>query len=175
MPDSIGCTRATANRDQSSRPPARGAQVLRSGAHQQGADRGRGSRAHRCPVRHRARDQWHDTTGARAGAQRAQPTARHRVADLAGRAARQSLQELHSGSGTRVSNICRGTRPGSSANIAPQESGNTISPAETSLRTLAAIIKARWICEQAHQQMKAELGLDHFGDGPGKAYTDTRS
>jgi SRSO17 transposase len=35
-------------------------------------------------------------------------------------------------------------------------------PAETSLRTLAAIIKARWICEQAHQQMKEELGLDHF-------------
>jgi Transposase DDE domain len=30
------------------------------------------------------------------------------------------------------------------------------------LRTLAAAIKARWICEQAHQQMKEELGLDHF-------------
>jgi SRSO17 transposase len=27
---------------------------------------------------------------------------------------------------------------------------------------LAAIIKARWICEQAHQQLKEELGLDHF-------------
>jgi SRSO17 transposase len=25
-----------------------------------------------------------------------------------------------------------------------------------------AVIKARWICEQAHQQMKEELGLDHF-------------
>jgi SRSO17 transposase len=35
-------------------------------------------------------------------------------------------------------------------------------PAETNLRTLAAIIKARWICEQAHQQLKEELGLDHF-------------
>jgi SRSO17 transposase len=35
-------------------------------------------------------------------------------------------------------------------------------PAGTSLRTLAATIKARWICEQAHQQMKEELGLDHF-------------
>src|SRR5207302_9815168 len=35
-------------------------------------------------------------------------------------------------------------------------------PAATNLRTLAAIIKARWICEQAHQQMKEELGLDHF-------------
>jgi SRSO17 transposase len=38
-------------------------------------------------------------------------------------------------------------------------------PAETNLRTLAAIIKARWICEQAHQQMKEELGLDHFEGG----------
>src|SRR5262249_38355955 len=34
-------------------------------------------------------------------------------------------------------------------------------PAKTDLRTLAATIKARWICEQAHQQMKEELGLDH--------------
>src|SRR5256886_16320696 len=30
------------------------------------------------------------------------------------------------------------------------------------LRILASIIKARWICEQAHQQLKEELGLDHF-------------
>jgi len=35
-------------------------------------------------------------------------------------------------------------------------------PAETPLRRLAAVIKARWSCEQAHQQMKEELGLDHF-------------
>ena len=35
-------------------------------------------------------------------------------------------------------------------------------PAGTDLRTLAATIKARWICEQAHQQLKDELGLDHF-------------
>jgi len=34
--------------------------------------------------------------------------------------------------------------------------------AKTHLRTLAATIKARWICEQAHQQLKEELGLDHF-------------
>jgi SRSO17 transposase len=34
--------------------------------------------------------------------------------------------------------------------------------AATDLRTLAATIKARWICEQAHQQLKEELGLDHF-------------
>jgi SRSO17 transposase len=30
------------------------------------------------------------------------------------------------------------------------------------LKELAAAIKARWVCEQAHQQMKEELGLDHF-------------
>jgi SRSO17 transposase len=35
-------------------------------------------------------------------------------------------------------------------------------PAATNLRTLAATIKARWISEQAHQQLKEELGLDHF-------------
>ena len=35
-------------------------------------------------------------------------------------------------------------------------------PAEMNLRSLAATIKARWICEQAHQQLKEELGLDHF-------------
>src|SRR5207253_7099355 len=35
-------------------------------------------------------------------------------------------------------------------------------PAAADLRTLAATIKARWICEQAHQQLKEELGLDHF-------------
>lgn len=35
-------------------------------------------------------------------------------------------------------------------------------PADTSLKRLAGAIKARWICEQAHQQLKEELGLDHF-------------
>ena len=35
-------------------------------------------------------------------------------------------------------------------------------PATASLRELASVIKARWVCEQAHQQMKQELGLDHF-------------
>ena len=35
-------------------------------------------------------------------------------------------------------------------------------PANASLKTLAGAIKSRWVCEQAHQQMKEELGLDHF-------------
>jgi hypothetical protein len=34
-------------------------------------------------------------------------------------------------------------------------------PAKIDLRTLAATMKARWICEQAHQQLKEELGLEH--------------
>lgn len=35
-------------------------------------------------------------------------------------------------------------------------------PADTLIKHLAGAIKARWICEQAHQQLKEELGLDHF-------------
>jgi hypothetical protein len=35
-------------------------------------------------------------------------------------------------------------------------------PADTPIKTLASTIKARWICEQAHQHLKEELGLDHF-------------
>jgi SRSO17 transposase len=35
-------------------------------------------------------------------------------------------------------------------------------PPDAALEELAATIKARWVCEQAHQQLKEELGLDHF-------------
>ena len=35
-------------------------------------------------------------------------------------------------------------------------------PVATTFKVLASTIKARWICEQAHQQLKEELGLDHF-------------
>lgn len=35
-------------------------------------------------------------------------------------------------------------------------------PIGTPIKVLARTIKARWICEQAHQQLKEELGLDHF-------------
>ena len=35
-------------------------------------------------------------------------------------------------------------------------------PPTTSRRALVGTIKARWVCEQAHQQLKEELGLDHF-------------
>src|SRR5919107_3321527 len=33
---------------------------------------------------------------------------------------------------------------------------------DASMKRLASLIKARWVCEQAHQQLKEELGLDHF-------------
>jgi SRSO17 transposase len=35
-------------------------------------------------------------------------------------------------------------------------------PASASFKTVVSAIKARWSCEQMHQQMKEELGLDHF-------------
>jgi SRSO17 transposase len=35
-------------------------------------------------------------------------------------------------------------------------------PPDVPLATLAAAIKARWVCEQAHQQLKRELGLGHY-------------
>jgi SRSO17 transposase len=35
-------------------------------------------------------------------------------------------------------------------------------PADTSVMMLIRAIKARWVCEQAHQQLKEELGLDHY-------------
>ncbi len=38
----------------------------------------------------------------------------------------------------------------------------TSHPANATLEQLAAAIKARWSCEQAHQQLKEELGLDHY-------------
>lgn len=35
-------------------------------------------------------------------------------------------------------------------------------PEDVAPETLARLIKGRWVCEQMHQQMKEELGLDHF-------------
>jgi SRSO17 transposase len=35
-------------------------------------------------------------------------------------------------------------------------------PADTPRMTLVRAVKARWSCEQGHQQMKDELGLDHY-------------
>jgi SRSO17 transposase len=52
--------------------------------------------------------------------------------------------------------------------VAERRSANEIKyyltnhPANAKLKTIAGAIKARWSCEQAHQQLKEELGLDHF-------------
>ena len=35
-------------------------------------------------------------------------------------------------------------------------------PAETKLVDLARVIKARWACEQGHEQLNQEVGLSHF-------------
>jgi transposase len=35
-------------------------------------------------------------------------------------------------------------------------------PSDTTLKQLASLIKARWVCEHADQHLKEELGLDHF-------------
>jgi SRSO17 transposase len=59
-------------------------------------------------------------------------------------------------------------RPGTAAWLVGEERRDgerryylTNHPAETARRAVIRAIKARWACEQAHQQMKEELGLDH--------------
>jgi hypothetical protein len=49
-----------------------------------------------------------------------------------------------------------------------------VCPQVLHLRTLAATIKARLVCEQAHQLLKEEIGLDPFAKvGAGRGFTVT--
>ena len=78
---------------------------------------------------------------------------------------------------TTGSSTCRARRSGSSASGASPASRKyylSNLPADADLATLAAAIKARWVCEQAHQQLKEELGLDHFEGRSWTGLTDTR-
>ena len=75
------------------------------------------------------------------------------------------MMDHRSGSGTRASSIHRANEAwliGEQRASGEKKYYLANLPAGTNLRTLAATIKARWVCEQAHQQMKEELGLDHF-------------
>lgn len=47
-------------------------------------------------------------------------------------------------------------------------------PLRTTRRVLVGTIKARWVCEQAHQQLKEELGLDHCEGRSGLVCIGTR-
>jgi hypothetical protein len=71
------------------------------------------------------------------------------------------------GRSRREASTCPAGRRGSSASAAPPASASTTWPTSRRqpARGLAALIKARWVCEQMHQQLKDELGLDHF-EGP---------
>ena len=76
-----------------------------------------------------------------------------------------------------VCTACPATRSGSSASGGRPASKNTMSRTcrpMPAIKTLAATIKARWVCEQAHQQLKEELGLDHFEGRSWTGITPTR-
>jgi SRSO17 transposase len=46
--------------------------------------------------------------------------------------------------------------------------------ADAAIEPLAATIKARWLRQQAHQQLKEGLGLDHFEGRSWAGYNDMR-
>ena len=72
---------------------------------------------------------------------------------------------LPSGSTTKVHSICLAKKSGLSASIARRGYVNVISqtfPLTQPRSSLPGAIKGHWVCEQAHQQLKEELGLDHF-------------
>ena len=142
---------------------ARGRAALAQGGHgpapqapgaERGAGRGRGH----------AGGRWRRSAGAGRSAEptrraaATQGAARGRVRRLCGCArprARSSGRLAPAGRG----GLARGRAPRHAA------SGSTTSPTcrpTRRSRSWRRPIKARWVCEQAHQQLKEELGLDHF-------------
>lgn len=71
---------------------------------------------------------------------------------------------ISTGCSTTACNACRATRwlVGERRSTGEQRYYVSNLPADAPLKRLAATVKARWVCEQAHQQLKEELGLDHF-------------
>ena len=102
-----------------------------------------------------------------AGGRRVAPhllAARHQGA-ARGRVRRPAGAPGRGRSSSGTAGTCPARRSGSSASAAPRASRSTTSrtcPPTRRWSELAALIKARWVCEQAHQQLKEELGLDHF-------------
>lgn len=70
----------------------------------------------------------------------------------------------HSRSALLAHSICQAKRPDWWEHRSNGERKYYLSsfPADTAIKGVARAIKARWICEQAQQQLKEELGLDHF-------------
>src|SRR5919202_304797 len=53
-------------------------------------------------------------------------------------------------------------RAGTKGSLEAEFAALRVRVADAPLEALAVLIKARWVCEQVHQQLKDELGLDHF-------------
>jgi len=82
-------------------------------------------------------------------------------------AARFAAVRVRVGDGPPQGNLRH--RPGEPAWLVGEERATgerryylTNHPADAPLRTLVGALKQRWACEQLHQQLKEELGLDHF-------------
>ena len=88
-----------------------------------------------------------------------------------------------SGSGRRASNMCPAMKPGSLASSARPERRNATSPTCRAAPTCARGLppsRHDGSANQAHQQMKEEVGLDHFRGpilailSPSRAHVDDR-
>lgn len=123
------------------------------------------------PYRVRARSRWPSSTGSAKRAWCSASCSPMRPTARAPRSARHSRRAGSPGPwafrGPRrcIRQTC--ARRGSWATGARAGSGErkyylTNHPPPARRRTLVRALKARWVCEPAHQQLKEELGLDHF-------------